>query len=222
MGAIYGVFGESDARDSMHGFTPRTSRPVELGHGRRARGCGSAIVLLTSHATSLSRRPINFHGVIENRSEIAALCGLADPDRASDASLLLELYHRFGPDGLGHVSGQFAMALWDAAARCLILARDAWSICPLYLSCAGDRYLFASEYKALLAVDAVPTSPDREAIQHLQRTRYLPRQATCLAAIRPVPGGTWLALGATAAGAATIAASRSISASAREPSTQSG
>jgi asparagine synthase (glutamine-hydrolysing) len=196
MGAIYGVFGESDARelDAMgsrlahRGLLSRVWTPAEgVWFGIRVADVASDEACYGG--------PINFHGAIENRTDIAALCGLSHPDRVSDASLLLELYHRFGPDGLGHVSGQFAMALWDAAARCLILARDAWSICPLYLSRTGDRYLFASEYKALLAVDAVPTSPDREAIQHMQRTRYLPRQATCLAAIRPVPGGTWLVLG---------------------------
>ena len=196
MGAIYGVFGESDARE----LDAMGSRLTHRGPSAMAWKPGNGLWFGNRFAAgecaeACHERLINVHGMIENRSEIAALCGIDDLDQADDASLLLELYRRFGPDGLGHISGQFAMALWDAAARCLVLARDAWSICPLYVSHVGGRWLFASEYKALLAIDAVPTTLDRDAIQHLQRTRYLPRHATCFAAIRPVPGGTWLAIG---------------------------
>src|SRR4051794_39249440 len=196
MGAIYGVFGDSEARElsamgsrlAHRGLSARVWRPAgDVWFGNRFTAGECAEVCYGA--------PVNFHGVIENRDEVAALCGLDELDPASDSTLLLELYRRFGPEGFGHVSGQFAVALWDGAARCLVLARDAWSICRLYVARVAGRCLFASEYKALLAVDAAPASLDRDAIQHLQRARYLPRQATCLAAVRPVPGGTWLALG---------------------------
>ena len=133
--------------------------------------------------------------MIDNRDEIAARCGGGNGAGRSDASLLLDLYRAYGTDGFGQVTGQFAVALWDERDERLILARDPWSICPLYTCRSGRRVLFATEYKALLAVDDVPTDLDREAIQHLQSTRYLPRHATGLRAVRPVPGGTWLALG---------------------------
>ena len=196
MGAIFGVFGDGEVRelDAMgsrlahRGASTRVWKPTgSVWFGNRyAPGEG---------AEDCYGAPINFHGTIENREEVASLCGRKALESGSDASLLLELYRRFGPDGFAHVSGQFAVALWDAGERCLVLARDSWSICPLYVSEVGGRCLFASEYKALLAVDDVPTALNRDAIQHLQRTRYLPRQTSCLAAVRPVPGGTWLALG---------------------------
>src|SRR3954451_4535473 len=157
MGAIYGVFGDSEARElsamgsrlAHRGLSARGWRPaggVWFGNRFTAGECAEVCY----------GAPVNFHGVIENRDEVAALCGLDELDPASDSTLLLELYRRFGPEGFGPIIGQFAVVLSNCAARCLVVARDAWSICPLYGSRVSGRCLFSSEYKTLLASDGVP------------------------------------------------------------------
>ncbi len=72
----------------------------------------------------------------------------------SDTEVIVHLYDRYGDDFVQHLNGQFAIALWDAPRRRLVLARDRFGIRPLYYTRARNAVWFASEMKALFA--AVP------------------------------------------------------------------
>ena len=69
----------------------------------------------------------------------------------SDTEVIVHLYDRDGDDFVQHLNGQFAIALWDATRRRLVLARDRAGIRPMYLAREAGRLWFASEVKALLA-----------------------------------------------------------------------
>lgn len=70
----------------------------------------------------------------------------------SDTEVIVHLYDRYGDDFVDHLNGQFAIALWDARRRRLVLARDRAGIRPLFHTHARGRVWFASEIKTLLAV----------------------------------------------------------------------
>ncbi|HJV72538.1 asparagine synthase (glutamine-hydrolyzing) [Ideonella sp.] len=78
----------------------------------------------------------------------------------SDTEVLLHLYALHGDAFVERLNGQFALALWDAPRRRLVLARDRAGIRPLYFTWHGGRLLFASEIKALFALDEVPRRLD--------------------------------------------------------------
>lgn len=82
----------------------------------------------------------------------------------SDTEVLVHLYEDHGEDFVSHLNGQFAIALWDARAERLLLARDRTGIRPLFYTQAGGRLLFASEVKALFAVQGVPRRLDLQAL----------------------------------------------------------
>jgi len=69
--------------------------------------------------------------------------------------VLLHLYEEYGTACLERINGQFALAIWDSAKRELFLARDRVGIRPLYYAWSAGRLFFASEIKAILAVDGV-------------------------------------------------------------------
>jgi asparagine synthase (glutamine-hydrolysing) len=196
MGAIYGILGDADheelaamdARLRHRGATGASWSPapgVHLG----CRGSPAAV-------ERLSGGHLVFDGAVDNRREIARRVGRPPafvPEPADDGPLLLELLQRLGPDGMELVAGQMAVALWEPARRALLLGRDRIGYGPLHYTLdRKGRFIFASEYKALLALNTVEAQPDRDAIQVIQSTKWTKPGATCLAGVYPVAPGTWL------------------------------
>jgi asparagine synthase (glutamine-hydrolysing) len=66
-----------------------------------------------------------------------------------DTEVHLHLYERHGPEYVRRLRGMFAVAIWDARERRLVLARDRYGIKPLYYRDAGGTFEFASELRAL-------------------------------------------------------------------------
>lgn len=71
---------------------------------------------------------------------------------ASESEVIIAAYRQYGPDFPNHLSGMFAIALFDQANDALVLVRDRVGKKPLWFSKRADgSILFASEVKALLA-----------------------------------------------------------------------
>jgi asparagine synthase (glutamine-hydrolysing) len=197
MGAIYGILGDANPSELkslgqrlLHrggaGAEWSLSPTVHLG----VRGT-SAVVERVEHGILV------FDGAIDNRAALARL--LKRPANIplpveGDSDLVLELFSRRGTDGFQEIAGQFALALWDGVNRRLILARDRIGYAPLYFTAQGGRIIFASEYKALLALEDVPARPNRQAIQVIQSTKWVQPGVTCLEGIYPVAPGSWMAI----------------------------
>ena len=69
----------------------------------------------------------------------------------SDTEVVLHAYDEWGMKGLDRLEGMFALALWDARQRKLILMRDRLGIKPLFYTWQDGRLVFGSEIKAVLA-----------------------------------------------------------------------
>ena len=82
----------------------------------------------------------------------------------SDTEVIVHLYEQHGDAFVSRLNGQFAMALWDARAERLLLARDRTGIRPLFYAYAGGRLVYASEAKALFACPEVPRRLDVQAL----------------------------------------------------------
>lgn len=110
----------------------------------------------------------------------------------SDAEVIVHLYEEHGVGFLPHLRGMFAIALWDANRRRLLLARDRMGEKPLYLFPSGDTLLFASELKALLKSGAVPFELDRGAVSAFLQYSFIPEPATALRGIVKLPAASWM------------------------------
>jgi len=97
-------------------------------------------------------------GRIDNRSELKCVLdskGLQLRDD-TDADLVLRAYECWGEDCPSRLLGDFAFAIWDARKKQLFCARDCVGVKPLYYHRSASLFAFASEIRALLALDAVP------------------------------------------------------------------
>jgi asparagine synthase (glutamine-hydrolysing) len=111
----------------------------------------------------------------------------------SDTETIVHAYEQWGDDCVTHLRGMFAFAIWDEKRRRLLLARDRLGVKPLYWTRCGDRLLFASEIKSILASGLVEARPNEAAIPELLSTRSLADTETMFVGIHKLMPGHTLA-----------------------------
>lgn len=105
----------------------------------------------------------------------------------SDTEVILEAYRAYGHDCVRHLDGMFAFAIWDKEKHELFLARDRFGEKPLYYTQVGDRFLFASEIKALLATEIVQPIIDPVSLDNFLALSYVPPWRSIYKNIKPLP-----------------------------------
>ncbi|MCK9364908.1 MAG: asparagine synthase (glutamine-hydrolyzing) [Syntrophales bacterium] len=109
----------------------------------------------------------------------------------TDSEVILHLFEEEGAAGISRLSGMFAFALWSETTKTLVLARDGVGIKPLVYYWDGNRLLFASELRALLADYDVQTEIDLESLDIYLSLNYIPAPYTIFKNIRKLrPGYT--------------------------------
>jgi asparagine synthase (glutamine-hydrolysing) len=97
---------------------------------------------------------IVFNGEIYNYRELRTELAEFGHDfkSTSDTEVILAAYQQWGESCVEHFNGMFALAIWDAAARKMFIARDRFGEKPFhYVYIPGRLFAFGSEMKALWA-----------------------------------------------------------------------
>ncbi|HOL70862.1 MAG TPA: asparagine synthase (glutamine-hydrolyzing) [Bryobacteraceae bacterium] len=134
-----------------------------------------------------------FNGEIYNYAELRDILAARGHRLVtrSDTETLVHLYEEEGADGLRRLRGMFAVAIWDARQRKLLLARDRFGKKPLYYAVLPGGLYFASELKCL-RLPAIPAHLDDSALRLYFQFGYIPDPASPFRAIRKLKAGTWL------------------------------
>jgi len=106
-----------------------------------------------------------------------------------DTPVIPHLYEEHGLRFAGHLSGMFAIALWDSARERLVLARDHVGKKPLVYARLPDGSLaFASEVKALLQLPGLRREVDAAQLDAYLALQYVP-DGTGFRGIEKLPPG---------------------------------
>ena len=173
MGAIFGIVGEGSVAEVQ----AMGQRVAHRGEFQRVWSPAQGVIL-----GQASHRPF----------EVDASCQMAtDWNVQGGGAPFPERYARLGQEALAALRGSFAIALCEGPNR-IVLSVDQVGYKSLFYSVLRGRLVFASEYKALLALHDLPLEPDRSAIQHYLSTKYPLGGRSFLARARTLQGGHML------------------------------
>ncbi|MGI5876498.1 MAG: asparagine synthase (glutamine-hydrolyzing) [Dethiobacteria bacterium] len=105
----------------------------------------------------------------------------------SDVEVILHLYEDKGKDCLHFLRGMFAFVLYDQKKKLLFGARDRFGIKPFFYVENPGRFAFASEIKALLALQDLSASVDEGALFDYLTFQYVPEPKTMFSGIYRLP-----------------------------------
>ncbi|MFX1453250.1 MAG: asparagine synthase (glutamine-hydrolyzing) [Promethearchaeota archaeon] len=151
------------------------SRNVALGHRRLS------IIDLSSAGKQPMKNEngtiwIIFNGEIYNfksiREELINLNHKFSSE--TDTEVIIHGYEEWGIDVLQKLNGMFAFGIWDENKNIMFLARDRIGIKPLYYYKNDDKFIFASELKAIVKDKDVKRIINPEALKYYFMFGYIP------------------------------------------------
>src|SRR5918996_1096282 len=101
-----------------------------------------------------------------------------------DTEMLVHAYEEWGDAFARRLRGMFAVAIWDARRRRLVLARDPFGIKPLLYRISSDGLEFASELRALPRGEIDP-----DAVDAFLAFNSIPAPLTIFRDVRKLPPG---------------------------------
>jgi asparagine synthase (glutamine-hydrolysing) len=108
----------------------------------------------------------------------------------SDGEVICHLYQHHGEDLFERLDGMFAVALWVAPERKLLLARDLPGEKPLYYTeLRPGEVAFASEIAGLKQFPGIDLTLNRQALWDFPTFLWVPEPDTIFSAIKVVPRG---------------------------------
>jgi asparagine synthase (glutamine-hydrolysing) len=134
---------------------------------------------------------VAFNGEIYNHRKLRA--DLLDRGHRfqthGDTEVLVHLYEEYGDELVHALEGMFAFAVWDAAKRRLLLARDRFGEKPLFLHEHAGELMFASELTSLVEIKPHLRELDPRAIDAFFVFAYIPGPGTIVPGVRQLPPG---------------------------------
>lgn len=105
------------------------------------------------------------------------------------SEVILHLYEDHAAECVSALRGSFALAVWDEGTRSLWLARDRLGKKPLYVAQTPGRLYFASEPRAIFALDEVVLEVDLEAVDLYLVFQHVPAPRTIWQGVTKLQAG---------------------------------
>jgi asparagine synthase (glutamine-hydrolysing) len=137
---------------------------------------------------------VTFNGEIYNHRELRAELKTRGHEfrSSADTEVLVHLYEEYGTQMVNRLRGMFAFGLYDQKRKTLMLSRDRFGIKPLYYTTLNGELVFASEIKAITALNGFKPEIDRQACYDYLSLGYIPEPSTGFKNVSALPAATVL------------------------------
>lgn len=202
MSGIAGILSLDQAPVNPDLLQAMLSRIAHRGaHEPRMSGRGEArLGICQSDFLPCKTNPIDAHDAaivcvadarLDDRDSLRLALGMqaGEWDEIEDSQAIALAYQKWGEACVDNLQGDFAFALWDAAAHRLFCARDRMGVRPFYYHLSSKVFLFASEPKALLAHPDVGREFDELRIARYLAAEFEEKESTFFRQIRRLPPG---------------------------------
>ena len=111
--------------------------------------------------------------------------------KKSHAEILLELYEKFGTGAFERIIGHVSIAIIDTKKHKVFLVRDYFGVRPLYYQYGDGTLYFASEIKAITAMNPAPPALNKDALTDYLTFQYGLDEKTLFADVKKVKPGCY-------------------------------
>jgi len=135
-----------------------------------------------------------FHGDLFNEKELMTQLKVRSPIEPGNSvvSLIKSLYRSHGSDFASQLQGSFCAVVLDARLKQVVLVSDRLGSYPLYWHSGPQRFLFASELKAVLRDPDIKTGLDSRAVADYLSFGFLFGDKTLASQARLLPAASTL------------------------------
>ncbi|HEV2478853.1 MAG TPA: asparagine synthase (glutamine-hydrolyzing) [Puia sp.] len=133
-----------------------------------------------------------FNGELYNYEEVKVRIPEYDFQTTGDTEVLIAAYAKWGPECIHQFRGMFAFAIWDHQEKELFVARDRMGVKPFYYYLDGEKFLFASEIRSILASGVVRTVMEPAALLDYFSYQSIGFPHTMIRNIRQLEAGSWM------------------------------
>jgi len=105
----------------------------------------------------------------------------------TDSECIIHAYEEWREQCVSKLWGMFAFVIWDERKQLLFGARDRLGVKPLHYYHENNRFICASEIKAIVTAPDIHRQLDRSAICDYLTYRYIPAPKTIWSNIRKLP-----------------------------------
>ncbi|HKK08121.1 MAG TPA: asparagine synthase-related protein [Gemmatimonadota bacterium] len=176
---------------AMIGRMPHRGDRIDVAATTGAAAAARSITdgLYGAHAFGDGRHLVAFDGDITNLADVARSHGVVPAD--DPARTVLGLYLEAGAGFLDALEGEFAVVVYDALARRVLLGRSFIGNRPLFFASQGGSFWFASEMLPIVAQEGFRPRTNRGLLSSMLLFRGTFGPETLLADVRKVPPGTF-------------------------------
>jgi asparagine synthase (glutamine-hydrolysing) len=127
-------------------------------------------------AACIGRRHVLFRGYVANAKALAAELRMPPncrPASEDTGALFGSAAERWGAELTRHVLGEYALAVYDATERSVLLAHDTLGVVPLFYCAREDGIVFGTHLEDLVAETGVGSLDEDYVADHLARNLYI-------------------------------------------------